>query len=80
MFRFWRIFIHYTNLKTGKSFLYNVPFYDIVSYNTDVQKKILFPWCIDGAATKTAGIVKYSVRFYKVDEHSDTLLFNLNMV
>lgn len=70
--------IHYTNLKTGKSFLYNVPFYDIVSYNTDVQKKILFPWCIDGGATEEAGIVRFSISFFKIDHESKKFLYNLN--
>lgn len=40
--------------------LYAIPFLDI----TTKPGKIIFPWCIDGAATASAGTVRYSFKFY----------------
>ena len=39
---------------------------------------MLFPWCIEGEATKKAGDVQFSVRFYKLDFSGAHLLYNLN--
>ena len=57
----------------GGVHLYPVPFYDIMT------EKMIFPWCIDGAATMYQGIVSYSVRFYMIQELSGefTYLYNL---
>lgn len=70
--------VQYTCLSTGKSYIYHVPFYDIVSFNTDTEKKIVFPWCIDGAATEVSGTVQYAFSFYKVDHEAKKFLYNLN--
>lgn len=60
--------------------IYAVPFYDI-STEKD-SNKMLLPWCIDGAATKKAGVIKYSVRFYLVEGEKETakLIYNLNTI
>lgn len=42
--------------------LYKIPIIDI----TTKPGKIIFPWCIDGAATAAAGTIKYSFNFYNV--------------
>lgn len=42
--------------------LYKIPLIDI----TTKPGKIIFPWCIDGAATAAAGAIKYSFLFYNV--------------
>lgn len=42
--------------------IYKIPIIDI----TTKPGKIIFPWCIDGAATVAAGAVKYSFKFYNV--------------
>ena len=68
--------ISYRNLTTKQSFLYPVPFYDIVTH----QGKILFPWCIDGAATMASGSVEYSFSFYKVDHEGKKYVYNLNIL
>jgi hypothetical protein len=64
-----------------KAHLYAVPFYDVIT--DKVNNKVIFPWCVDGNATKFTGIVEFSVRFYIAesyeeikevyDEESDTL-------
>ena len=57
--------------------LYAVPFMDIQTF----EGKILFPWCIEGEATKAAGNIQYSVKFYHTfkDENGNILFdFNLN--
>jgi hypothetical protein len=50
----------------GAVHIYPVPFYDVVTERN--EKKMLFPWCIDGAATQFQGDVKYSIRFFLVEE------------
>ena len=69
----------------GLKRIYVVPFYDTETYKEYVvleegeeKKKIIFPWCIDGAATRDAGDVQYSIRFYKVDLVQKNLIYNLN--
>lgn len=62
----------------GGVHVYPVPFYDVVTERNN--KKMLFPWCIDGAATHYQGIVSYCVRFYIVREENQEyqLIYNLN--
>lgn len=38
---------------------------------------MLFPWLIEGDATKAAGTVKYAIRFYKMNGNT-LLTYNLN--
>ena len=67
--------IQYINAK-GEGRLYTVPFYDVETlYDED---KMLVPWCIEGEATKAAGEVSYSIRFFKVDESGQYVTFMLN--
>lgn len=69
--------VQYENVD-GESYIYPIPFYDIMTEHTD--DKMLFPWCIDGAATKKAGTIKYAIRFYRVGEveGKNVLVYNLN--
>ena len=69
--------IHYTTAD-NKSRVYHVPFYDITTCAD--ENKILFPWCIDGAATAAAGKVKYAIEFYKIgyEGQKPKFLYNLN--
>lgn len=69
--------IQYINA-AGEGRIYPVPFYDIDTCSGEERDTILFPWVIDGEATKVAGEVKYSVRFFKVDSTGNYLLYNLN--
>lgn len=48
-----------------KNHLYAVPFYDVV---TDRKNgKMIFPWCVEGLATKYSGPITFSVRFFIVE-------------
>ena len=57
--------VQYINAK-GEGRVYPVPFYDVETYAD--ENMMLFPWCIDGEATKASGNVTYSVRLYDMDE------------
>jgi hypothetical protein len=48
------------------SYVYAVPFCDISTY----EGKIIIPWTVSISATQEAGIVKFFVRFYLIDENS----------
>lgn len=69
--------IQYINAGKGE-FLYAVPFYDITTFAK--ENKIIFPWCIEGNATKFAGPIQYAVRFYKLaGTYEDSyFIYNLN--
>lgn len=69
--------VQYVNAE-GEGRLYPVPFYDIETFSGD--NKMIFPWVIGGEATKAAGDVKYSIRFYKIDETGQYFTYNLNTV
>ena len=69
--------VQYVNAE-GQGRLYPVPFYDVETFSGD--NKIIFPWVIGGEATKAAGDVKYSIRFYKIDETGQYFTYNLNTV
>ena len=56
--------IQYTNA-LGKTYIYPVPFYDVISFG--YEGKVLIPWCIQGPATEKSGIVKFAVCFYSID-------------
>ena len=64
--------IQYINAK-GESHYYPVPYYDCITFIED--NKMLVPWVIDGAATQTAGTVKFSIRFYRIE--GDHFIYNL---
>lgn len=68
--------IQYINASNEARF-YAVPFMDIQT----LEGKIIFPWCIEGEATKKSGNIQYSVKFYHTfkDEEGNILFdFNLN--
>lgn len=62
------------------AFIYNVPFCDTTTFSggiTDEQgniidehPKMIIPWSVSGFATKSAGTIRYSIRFYLIDEDS----------
>lgn len=56
--------IQYINAN-GDSFIYPVPFYDTETFGFD--GKVIIPWCIQGAATAAAGMVKFAIRFYSIN-------------
>lgn len=61
-----------------KSYTYIVPYYDIYTYQN--EGKMVIPWNIEGAVTQVPGIVKYSIRFYKIEgnDQNSRLVYNLN--
>lgn len=61
----------------GAAHVYSVPFFDITTEKEN--KKMLFPWCVDGAATKNKGIVSYSIRFYIIEEQEQEYYLVYNM-
>ena len=67
--------IQYINAKQEGRF-YVVPYYDIVTFA--LENKMIVPWCIEGEATKAAGDVTYSIRFFKTDATGKKLTYNLN--
>lgn len=67
--------VQYTN-GAGKSYIYTVPFFDVTTHSD--KGKMLFPWCIDGAATEAAGPVQYSIQFFKLDSTGTKFAYNLN--
>ena len=60
---------------TGKGHLYPIPYYDLYTERED--NKIIFPWCIEGFATNTAGVVTYAIKFYQLDKNNK-LEYSLN--
>lgn len=62
----------------NKPYVYVVPFYDIYTFR--YLNKMIIPWNIDGAATQKAGLLKYSIRFYKLAGEGENaeLVYNLN--
>ena len=67
--------VQYINAK-GEGRVYPVPFYDVETYAD--ENMMLFPWCIDGEATKASGNVTYSIRFYDIDESATYMRYNMS--
>lgn len=69
--------VQYVNAN-GEGRVYAVPYYDVDTLSD--TNEILFPWEIDGEATKAAGDVKYSLRFYVLDSNKvdKKLIYNLS--
>ena len=69
-------------IKTGEKFVYVVPYYDIISEAND--GKIIFPWNIKNSATKVAGDIEFSIKFYKTTSgttnNSSVLLYEFNTI
>lgn len=75
--------IHYKNLTTGLTSVYIVPFYDIHTLSKD--GKMLIPWNLDATALSAAGVVQFSIHFYKLGlrtneagEEEQIITYNLN--
>ena len=69
--------IQYVNA-LGESRAYVVPYYDIDTFSEDDM--ILFPWVIDGEATKAGGEIEYSIKFYKLTDTGKYYLYNLSTI
>lgn len=67
--------IQYVNAD-GEGRIYHIPFFDIITKKE--EDKMLFPWCIEGEATKTAGTVQYAIKFYLLDEEGKHFIYDLN--
>ena len=69
--------IQYINA-AGEGRVYAVPYYDVDTLSG--TNEMLFPWAIEGEATKAAGDVQYSIRFYLLDSINTEkrLLYNLS--
>ncbi len=60
-----------------KVHVYPVPFYDVLTEKAN--QKMIFPWCIDGAATSLSGIVSYSIQFFIVEEKAEEYRYIYNL-
>lgn len=60
--------IRFTNA-AGNSYIYPVPYYDVQTFSD--ENKVLIPWCIQGAATEKAGIVKFSICWFSTNEKKE---------
>lgn len=74
--------VEYENKTTKKSRIYIPPYCDIIEVGEGAEKdaKLIIPWCISGEATREAGIVEYSLKFYDLDLKEDTDLENPEFV
>lgn len=52
--------------KKGNGFIYPVPFFDLVTMQDD--KRMIFPWAVQGPATAYPGTVTFSIKFYKISK------------
>lgn len=74
--------IQYINA-LGESKAYVVPYYDIDTLSTtnlnsgEEDDLILFPWMIDGETTKIKGPIRFSIKFYKLNDTGTKYLYNL---
>ena len=66
--------IQYTNAN-GDSYIYPVPYFDIETFAS--ENKVVIPWCIQGKATEKAGLVKFAVKWYSINE-SKKLTYSFN--
>ena len=77
--------VEYVNAK-GEAFFYPIPFYDTETFSTynpetkEEEPYILFPWAVDGGATAAAGTLTFAIRFYKLSEGGDKIIYNLNTI
>lgn len=69
--------VQYVNA-LGEPRAYVVPYYDIDTLSEDDM--ILFPWVIDGEATKAGGEIEYSIKFYKLTDTGKRYLYNLSTI
>lgn len=71
--------VQYINA-AGEGRVYAVPYYDVDTLSD--TNEMLFPWAIEGEATKAAGDVQYSIRFFLLEKNviNKKLLYNLSTV
>lgn len=75
--------VEYINAN-GDGRVYAVPYYDVDSFSLIDEEEgiyepmIIFPWCIDGEATKVGGEVTYAIRFYQLNDTGTKMIYNLN--
>lgn len=69
--------IQYINAN-GDSRAYAVPYYDVETLSDENHSVILFPWMIDKEVTKVKGKIKFSIKFYQLDEAGSRYLYNLS--
>lgn len=65
--------VQYINAE-GDGFVYPVPYFDTTTF----PGMILFPWVISGNATKAAGTISYSIRFYRINDSGNSFTYNLS--
>lgn len=65
--------VQYINAE-GDGFVYPVPYFDVTTF----PGMILFPWVIGGNATKAAGTISYSIRFYRINDSGNSFTYNLS--
>lgn len=58
----------------AEEFYQIIPSYDILSKS----RKIIFAWDVQSPATKYAGVIRFSFKFFKVDSATKELLYELN--
>lgn len=69
--------IQYVNAgKEGR--IYTVPYYDLATFRDD--SKMLIPWQIGGEATKYAGKIKFTIKFFSVDPGTKAIKYSLNTI
>lgn len=75
--------IQYENA-AGEGHVYVVPFYDVetadrleINLGDGIRQTVLFPWLIDHNVAKTAGTVKYNIRFYELASENH-VIYSLN--
>lgn len=66
-------FVQFKNAK-NEEFFYVIPYYDI----TSKDGKIIFAWDIQAPVTKYGGVVQFSFKFFKVNQATGELVYELN--
>lgn len=65
--------VQYLNASTDtkkNGYIYLVPYIDTTTF--EEQNQIVFPWVIEGPATAYSGNVTFSIKFYEIDQNSET--------
>lgn len=65
--------VQYINAE-GEGYLYPIPFYDI--FTKKDENKIIFPWCVEGHATKAFGEIKFAIKFFEIENKK--IIYNIN--
>lgn len=65
--------VQFSNAK-HEEYYYVIPYYDIAS----IPGKIIFGWDVQAAATKFGGTIQFSFKFFKVNNVTKTLEYEIN--